>query len=248
MGDWSLKSVQFSWFTSRFAELSASQLYTRLVGDEPDNFQKGNASAGALRFHSLAAGVKDNHYQVMITPGRVDFICTAASEASPDERFVGLDPEQTLRATLKHVVDAGAVATTANRLTVVTTLRCAASSEEEASRGAFSIAGVADTIDGSTDFAFQLNKRLTLPNTGVTINRVVKYATETVQSMVFQMGPDANSIPAGAPEYFATVQFDFNTVPMGVEYNESLQLELFHEIVELQAGAMRDFKIDVVLA
>ncbi|MEQ9241225.1 hypothetical protein [Roseovarius indicus] len=229
---WNAQSFQIVWFPVSVEGLSAKSIFENLLDREPDTTETSRVPSQKTPFFSRSlAEINALRHVIVVAPGRVDWHIEPVldEDESPYSRL--FNSVETVEFVMKRVV--GLPPETigdVNRVSVISTLLRPMSSFEETSSEFVAMTGLPVVSEGAMDLSLQINKRKLISG-GVSINRLVKFSTETLSRLVInldaQQGKAASAAPSNEELFSVKVRLDFNTVPTGQIFDKDRQIEIF---------------------
>lgn len=240
MAKWGVQLIQVAHFSARTENLRAGSLYPLFAKEEADLVQNNKNPGPANPFTSLAAGtILEKAYQVTVQPGRVDF-----QVGCPDRPMSGpwawpiTQGVALFSPTVEAIIPLLDKLPKANRLAINVTLLRNVGNIAEANEMFSQSVGISN-ISGALDLGFQLNKQAAASVDDVTLNRIMRFTTSTVEEIEFSTA-SGHPTPEFRRRYVASLVLDLNTVPGAYEFDpmaaSSILRDLAGHAVKLAVG------------
>lgn len=242
MEDWGIQILQFVWFKDDAEALRAPAVFRLLKNEDAENTQVNRTPSANAPFLSIAStALDDRNYQVMVSPGRIDYtIARPDRSASGPWAWKLSDGLKVLETEVQNVIGAAKHVGTANRLALVATLLRNVSTAEQARTFVVDrISG--DVPAGAIDLMFQLNIRKTSTTTGQQYNRLARFSSASVQEMTLTVvNGRASPTTVGPERHIATLMLDLNTTLEASIYEPNAIAALFREFAEEMKRLAKD--------
>lgn len=236
MSEESARSVQLAVFTQSSPEVDAQHLFESAFQRSPDAVHKHLRPLGPQQVLSRAEGVDAKAaQQVLVQANRVDFLVMPAAEGPGIPLLAnGLEVATRLVEFARDRLHIKGV----NRLALVIDFATLFDNLAEANAYTRRRLGESFPTDNDLDFLIQVNRRK--GGTGPSeMNRLIKWASETVQQFSFvpppgvsQFAIELSPLDAIKTAYLSAQMVDLNTVPIRETIDYSVQRELLSEMLD----------------
>lgn len=203
---WKFENLRLTAFTP---EVLASNLADNWWKEHTGTEAESISSKPALGFYSVEGRIDNARLQIVVNPGRVDWLMTP--EASPENPFPDLGTyEQNEDRFLKRVISwSNSLNFLVSRLAFGLVVRNPAADRISAYKTLASMLhSVNIDAEGSTDFMYQINRaRQSNVVPGLTVNRLGKW-----HAIVMGIVNTTTFKKAGQEEHYARIEIDVNTM------------------------------------
>lgn len=189
MPEISARMVQFVWFVTDTAHLTADALYSQILGTEPVLAQTNKIPSATMPFTSSAKRTDDGVTTTLnVVQGRVDLFFTP-DETVPVERggVSELDARSVIGNALGNFKRANFEALGGiYRVAVVVNYSDSRPDQTSVAKDFFGFIGTSDLSAGGeyiSDLLFRINKRKRFDEISLMANRLVQISTETIQEV-----------------------------------------------------------------
>ena len=234
MALWRSQSIQVVWFLAGSA-LNVDRFYEDLFGSEPERVERNKLPSHTNPFVGVASGtVNGLNAVVQLQPARVDLTIQPDPNAIEEAFPPTLDSEAAL-AWLRNLLSTRAeyfpvairVAVVANFLKTTATL-------DESRVEIADLVGLDKRMQSYSDFMFQINRRAVGKQTGVELNRLLRWASVVFQSVTLNL-PSYVSVftpPTNTEQHASTFAVDVNTVLGTQTFQSHQQVSIFNDMLD----------------
>ncbi|WP_027162318.1 hypothetical protein [Mesorhizobium sp. WSM1293] len=214
MAEWSALNLQFVWFVADTTNLNPAQLFSDIVGSEPESVQSSKVPRPNNPFLGVAeAQIEQLQYRLTIQPGRVDYFVQSAVEMEFGPGLV----EQPAALLAANADGVRRPEIPALRLACVVNLMNLEPSGAAATKTISGLTGNPFPFDDAADVSLQVNRPKLIDKTQ--INRLLRYSVGTFQFVRLELTPGMiQSAPTAMQTFAANAVGDFNTVPSDVVF------------------------------
>jgi hypothetical protein len=229
---WNAQSIQFVWFLTTTDGIRVDALFEAFSGDEPNSVQRNKVPGPGNPFLGVAAGqIGIYQAQVQLQPGRLDLVVHADEIPNLDDIPV-LETGAVLDRIYSALASNEQLLPDAVRLALVCNLLKPVETAEEGRAIATGLLSLDPALTDFTDLMFQINRKKKLQS-GVSINRLLRWNTLTLQSFVLNMpGQQGVITPALKEKHAAALMLDINTVVEQRVFAGTQQVPIFKEMIE----------------
>lgn len=220
------ESIQISWFTKDIQEVPIQEIYSEIVGSEPNTINQNLKIQPAQPFLAQAFGMFNAfNSEVRKEISRIDFIITKSGDG--DLPFGLFDLEPTLKLLLERIISFDKSGNyEIYRVALITKLSKLHRSLDEANKFLLNLCGMELDENNLYDFLFKFNKKKNVD--GTEVNKHVTYAVETLDLLNVTFDNKAESFR----RFISNILLDFNSVPNVTHTNLKLD-KLWTELINL---------------
>lgn len=234
MALWRSQSIQVVWFLTG-SDLNVEKFYQGLFGSEPDRVERNKLPSATNPFMGVASGTIDGFNAIIqLQPARVD-LTLQPDPNIPDEDFPPtLDSEAIIAWLRLRLSMAAEHFPVAIRIAIVCNFLKTAETLDEARAEISHLVGLDERLQSYSDFMFQINRRMVGKQTGVELNRLLRWASVVFQSVVFNLPSHVSILtpPTNVEQHASSFMVDLNTV-LGTRTFESYeQVSIFSEMLD----------------
>jgi hypothetical protein len=217
---WGLQSLQAVWWVLKPLQATPADIFQTVVGGTPNSTQ----TVGGITVVTGSAPGKI--YRIQHQGNRLDFFMNPA-DASHIQFPLFTDIDGAFLDFSSKIDSASPLIGDVNRLALVANVSELATSSGNAAASAANLIGIQIPFSDSTDFIFQINRRMTSPSIPTLfLNRVIKWMGEHYQ--LFEL---ASGTPAVREVDVTTVSVDVNVVPIpNLVLNPQQQSAIFKDL------------------
>jgi len=240
MPPWKPSRLQAVWFVMTAAEINASEVFGQAFGNPPDSSQRNRSLSAQAPFFSIASSdIEQEHFEVLVHPGRVDLSISAAPSA--DGSFSIMLPRGDINRRLDELgiyIDACSkiFVPGVSRVALNVTLATTQPDLKSATASLNLRLGNPIPFDDGSDISIQANRSKSFTfNPALVMNRLLRFNVVAYQKIAMPVsGPGGVSmvgLPASEPTYSEQFLLDINNAPTGDSYGPSVAKSIWSELI-----------------
>jgi hypothetical protein len=231
-----MRSAQFVWFTTSDVSLDHEAFFKELSGMGSDVTQRLKPPQAPVPMTIISGVADDIQYRLQSQPGRFDFFAAPVDMPPSDPTVPMLRGVKNSETIIKRVLLAAEKfaeqLNTVYRLAFVTQYFKLCKDEDEARSHYTKLIASTLPLVGSRELAYQISS--TKDVDGRTLNRLIRWQTENVQSVFFPMqtGFASYTMPVPRQENYLTYMIDTNSMPTNLALLPKQQIEIWGSLIK----------------